>query len=211
MNRVTAFLIDVAQVWREEGFCASSRLVWSRIFARYETLLYELRTTSLELGLPADWQVTVLRSEKDPAAVDLLRRVGGEAELRNFRRKAVAYVLSIEDEPVARCWYFPNSSLARRLGPDAAYFGMRFVRPEWRGQGIQARLMTYTASLLPIGTRVIVEILPSNVASQNGVAKAGSVYVGRLHTIVLLGRVIRARIEASPHPDATSSPLPGQG
>ena len=204
MSRVGAFLLDVRQTRREAGFRASLRLMWSRVFACDETLLYEMRPVGLAQGLPADWHVTVLCSEQESSAVDLLRRAGGEGELRNFRRKAVAYVLCIGDEPVARSWYFPNSPLARRLGPDAAYFGMMFVRPEWRGQGIQARLLTYMASLLPAGSRVVAEIVQSNVASQKGAAKAGFVCVGRLHTIVFLGQVVRARIDRSPRADNPS-------
>ena len=197
MVRLVAFLLDVGQTWREAGLWASLRLVWSRIFACDETLLYELRVVGVAKDLPAGWHVTAVCSEQESPALDLLRRAGGAGELRNFRRKAVAYVLRIGDEPVARCWYFPNNPLARRLGPDASYFGMMFVRPEWRGQGIQGQLNRYMASLLPAGSRVVAEIVQSNVASRKGLAKAGFVCAGRLHTIVFLGQVVRARVDGS--------------
>jgi GNAT superfamily N-acetyltransferase len=196
MSRLSAFLDDVVSSWRRDGYRASFKLVRTRVYERTDTLLYELRTTGKAPELPADWQVTVVCSADDTAGVDLLCRTGGESEVRQFRRNAVAYVLSIGSEPVARAWYYPNNALVRRLGPNAAYFGSMFVLPEWRGLGIQGLLNAYMASFLPMGTRILMEILASNVASQKGVVKGNAVYIGRLDMIVFLGRIIRAHVEA---------------
>jgi GNAT superfamily N-acetyltransferase len=204
MRRITAFLDDVVVLWKRSGFSAAIALVKSRIFSTSDMLLYELRPPSDKPVLPPEWNVTVVCSEDDAAGVDLLVRAGGESQLRYFRRGAVAYVLTIGGNQVARSWYFPNSALARRLGPDAAYFTDMFVQPEWRGQGIQGQLNAYLASLLPTGSRVVMEVVPSNVACQRGLLRGHSVFKGRLHTVVFLGHVIRARIDSSPHDDNPS-------
>lgn len=197
MGRLAAFIEDVVRVRREAGLRTAVGLVRSRVFARSETLLYELRPTDVVQGLPADWRVMEIHSAEDRAGIDALCRAGGGKELRNFRRGGISFVLCIKDEPVAHGWKFPRNALAHRLGVGATYFGYFLVRPEWRGQGIQAWLNTYMVERLPMGSWAIMEVLPSNIASQKGLAKCGCVFRGRLHTVVFLGQLVRVRIDAS--------------
>lgn len=198
MRRVAAVIKDAVRIWRKDGFLRAFGFMRSRVYLRSDTLLYELWTNDISPELPADWRIRVVRSAVDCAGMDLLRKVGGGLEQRYFRREAVVHVMCIGGEPVARIWYFPNNPLARKLGPNTVYWGDAFVRPEWRGQGIQGLLSAYCASQLPKGTRVIFEVAASNVASQKGVAKAGCVVVGRLRMIVFLGQIINARLDLLP-------------
>jgi ribosomal protein S18 acetylase RimI-like enzyme len=199
LSRVGPFLEDFARLWRETGIRAAFRLVRKRVYDQNVNLFYELRTTGVEPDLPHGWCVKVVASHED-AAVGFLLRAGGESELPYFRRNAVAYVLCIGDEVVARRWHFPQSPLAQWLGPDAAYSGKSFVKPEWRGQGIAGRLLAYMAARLPIGSKVVMEVDPSNVSSQKCLVKAGCVLLGRLHTTECFARLIRVRLDGSPLP-----------
>jgi ribosomal protein S18 acetylase RimI-like enzyme len=138
----------------------------------------------------------VVASHED-AEVGLLLKAGAESELPYFRRKALAYVLCIEDEVMARLWHFRQSPLAHWLGPNTAYFGKLFVKPEARGQRIGGLLLSNVAARQPIGTRIVLEVKPSNISSQKCLAKAGCVLLGRLHTIECLTRLVRVRLDDS--------------
>jgi GNAT superfamily N-acetyltransferase len=206
-SRLGLFLDDLARLRREGGVSAAFRMVRGKLYERAETLLYEFRPTGIDPGLPTGWTVRKLTSGADPAE-EWLRRSGGELNLHLFRRGAVAYVMFIGNEPVAHSWHYPNYFLARRLGPGVAYFGQSFVRPEWRGQGINGRLIAHMAGQLPAGGRAVMEVEFSNVASQRSKARLGCVLVGRLRTLVLCARVVSIRIDPWPPVDA---PRPGQG
>lgn len=195
MNRIVAFLEDTLDIGKRKGLRAAMRHVKSRVFIRYARLLYEYRRTGGEPLLPEGWSVVVVSSAEDAAGVDLLRRVEGGLELGNFRRNAVAYIMCIDGLPVAHRWHYPRSPLALKLGPGFAYTGAMHVLPAWRGRGIQSRLLMHMASLLPEGTRIVMEIEDENLASRRGVAKAHAVCLGRVHVTVFLGKVVRIRIE----------------
>jgi ribosomal protein S18 acetylase RimI-like enzyme len=199
LSRVGQFLKDFTRLWREAGIYAAFRHVRKRVYERNVNLFYELRTTGIEPDLPQGWSVKVVSSQAD-ATVGLLLKAGGESELRYFGRKAVAYVMCIGDKVAARHWYFPQNTLAQWLGPDAAYFGKMFVKPEERGQGIAGMLITYMAAHLPIGSRVVMEVKPSNISSQKCLIKAGCVFLGRLQTIECFTRLISVRLDGSPLP-----------
>lgn len=199
MSRVLPFLKDLMRLRREAGIRAAFKLVLERVYSRNVNLFYELRTTGIEPNLPPDWRVKVMDSETD-ASVGLLLKAGGQAELPYFSRNAVVYVLCIGDEVAARLWHFPQNSLAHWLGPDAAYVGKIFVKPEARGQGMAGLLLTYMAARLPVGSRAVMEVEPSNISSQKGLIKAGCVLLGRLETIECFTRIIRVRIVDSTPP-----------
>ena len=196
-SRVRLFLDDLARLRREGGISAAFKLVRAKLYERAETLLYELRPTRVDPVLPMGWTVRKLTSEADPA-VEWLRRSGGEVNLHLFRRGAVAYLMFIGDEVVAHCWHYPNDLLAKRLGSGAAYFGQAFVRPEWRGQGINGRLIAHMAGQLPAGGRVVMEVEFSNVSSQKSLAKLGCVLLGRLRTLVVGASLVSIRIDPWP-------------
>lgn len=196
MSRVGYFLDDVARLAREKGPLAAVQLVAKRFFERTDTLLFEMRTTGEEPDLPEGWRMRKFTSKRDPE-LELLIRAGGGAELANFRREAVAYVLCIEGEPVARGWYYPRSPLARKLG-GAQYIGGAFVRPEWRGQGVNARFLQGYAKCVPPGSRFVMQVETSNEASQKSLARLGLVPVGHVRTLVLLGKLVRARVDPLP-------------
>ncbi len=204
MSRIGPFLEDLARLWREGGVRAALRLVRRRVYERNVNLFYELRTAGVEPDLPPGWCVKVVASQAD-AAVGLLLKAGGESELPFFRRKAVAYVLCIGDEVVARHWHFTQSPLAQMLGPDVAYIGRAFVKPEWRGQRINGRLLVYTAARLPVGSRVVLEVDSSNISSQKSLVWAGCVLLGRLRTTICFTRLIHVCIDGSP---VTGNPSP---
>jgi GNAT superfamily N-acetyltransferase len=195
MRRIATFFSDAVHLWRKGGFRSFLRFVRSRLLARTDTLLYDLRPDGSPPVLPQGWQVREVTSIADAEGVGLMLQVGGEAELRHFHRRAVAYVATIEGRLVARCWSFPEHPLARRMGPDTVYFGCMFVRPECRGQGIQGRLNAYLAALQPKGSRIIMEVEHSNIASQRGLLRGGSRLLGRLLTFVVLGQIVRTRLE----------------
>ena len=199
MNRAWLFIGNFARTWREKGIWTALRLVRKKVYEQNLNLFYELRATGVELYLPEGWFVAVV-SSPDDAAVGLLLKAGGESELGYFHRNAVAYVLCIGDEVVAHHWHFPKSPLAQWLGPDAAYVGKALVKPEWRRQGINAKLLTFTATHLPVGSRIVLEVEPTNVSSQKSLIKAGCVLLGRLQTTECFARLIRVRLEGSPLP-----------
>lgn len=199
MNRAWLFMENLMRIWREKGVWTAFRLVRKRIFEQNLNLFYELRVTNAEPNLPEGWFVEVL-SSPDAAAVGLLIKAGGESEMGYFNRNAVAYVLCIGDEVVAHRWHFPKHPLAQWLGPDAAYVGKSLVKPEWRGQGINAKLLTFTATHLPVGSRIVLEVDPTNISSQKSLIKAGCVLLGRLQTTECFARLIRVRLEGSPLP-----------
>lgn len=200
MRRVGAFLEDIGRIRKDAGVRTALGFIGTRVFERSETLLYELRPEGAEALPPESWRVVIVQSRDDAVGTELLRRAGGGPEFRNFRRGGVAFLLCIQDEPVAHGWYFMRNTLAKRLGSGAVYFGNFFVRPPWRGQGIQAWLTLHMVLGLPAGSRAIMEVVPSNVASQRGLAKAGCKLLGRLHQTVVLGQILRARIEAPKPP-----------
>jgi GNAT superfamily N-acetyltransferase len=206
-SRLRLFLDDLARLRREGGLAAAFRLVRAKLYERVQTLLYEFRPTGIDPGLPVGWTVRRVASEADPA-VEWLRRSGGDVNLHSFRRGAVAYVMCIGDQAVGHCWHYPNYLLARRLGSGAAYFGQAFVRPEWRGQGVNGRLIAYMAGQLPAGGRVVMEVEFPNVSSQKSLAKLGCALVGRLQTLVLGARLVSVRIDPWP-PAQGSRPGPG--
>jgi len=195
MKRVARFVEDAVHFWKRGGFRGSFRFVRSRLFARTDTLLYELRSPGVASSVPEGWRIRAVASLEDAEGLELLRQAGGEAELRHFRRHAIAYVTHIGDQLVARCWVFPDHPLARWMGPNNVYFGCMFVQPPWRGQGIQGRLNAYLASLQPAGCRILMEVDPANIASQRGLIKGGSTLLGLLTTIVVLGRIVSTRIK----------------
>jgi ribosomal protein S18 acetylase RimI-like enzyme len=197
LSRIKAFLADFLRLWRERGMLTAFRLVRKRIYERNENLLFELRTTGVGPELPPGWRVEVVTSSRD-AAVAWLLRAGGESELPNFQRQAVAYVLCIGDEAVARHWFFPQSALARWMGPGTAYFGSAFVKPEWRGRGINTLMLTYMAARLPVASRVILEVESSNLPSQKSLLKTGCRLLGLVRTTVCLARLVRVRVDESP-------------
>jgi ribosomal protein S18 acetylase RimI-like enzyme len=197
LGRIGPFLVDFARLWREQGIRSALRLVGKRVYEQNVNLFYELRTTGVEPDLPSGWCVKVLTSPAD-AGVGLLLSAGGEPELPYFNRKAVAYLLCIGDEAVARLWHFRQSTLAQWLGPDAAYVGKILVKPEARGQRLAGRLLACMAARQPVGTRVVLEVEPSNVSSQKSLVRAGCVLRGQLHTTECLTRLIRVRLEGSP-------------
>lgn len=197
MSRMATFIEDVVRIRKEAGLKSAAGFIGSRVFTRSETFLYELSPTDHVQDLPTDWRVLEIRSAGDAAGIDALHRAGGGLELRHFHRGGISFVLCIKDEPVAHGWYFPRNALAQRLGTGAVYFGYFFVRPEWRGQRIQALLTRYMVDRLPVGSRAVMEVAPSNLASRKGLAKCGCVCLGRLRTVVFLGKLVRVRIDAS--------------
>jgi ribosomal protein S18 acetylase RimI-like enzyme len=199
MNRAWLFMGDLARTWRKKGIWTAFSLVRKRIFEQNLNLFYELRATGAEPDLPEGWFVAVVPSPDD-AAIGLLLKAGGHSELGYFHRNAVAFVMCIGDEVVAHHWHFPNHPLAQWLGPDAAYVGKALVKPEWRGQGINAKLLTFTATHLHAGSRIVLEVEPTNVSSQKSLIKAGCVLLGRLQTTECFARLISVRLEGSPLP-----------
>jgi|ERR1035438_409707 ribosomal protein S18 acetylase RimI-like enzyme len=196
MSRIGPFLRDVVRIWHEAGPLAAFRLLRNRVYERNTNLFYELRATGVVPDLPPGWRVEVVASQADAAAA-LLLRAGAASELPYFRRGAVAYLLCIEEEVVARLWHFPRNSLARWLGPDSAYAGKLFVKPEARGRGIGGLLLAAMAARQPVGSRVILEVAPSNISSQKCMVKAGCRFLGRLHRTECFTRLIRVRLEGS--------------
>jgi ribosomal protein S18 acetylase RimI-like enzyme len=163
------------------------------LYQENENLFYELRTTEVQPDVPSGWLVVVVASERD-ASTSLLLQSGGQRELPFLNRRAVAYLMCIGDEVVGRLWHFRRNSLAQWLGPDTAYVGRIFVKPEMRGQQIAGRLLASMAAHLPVGSRVILEVEPSNVSSQKCLVKAGCVLLGRIRTTECFTRLIRVRI-----------------
>ena len=199
MNRVWLFLRDFTRSCREKGIRAALKHVRKRVYEQNLNLYYELRATSVEPDLPKGWCVKVLSSHTD-AAVGLLLKAGGEPELRHFRRNAVAYLMCIGDQVVARHWHFKQHPLAQWLGPHAAYVGKAFVKPEFRGQRINGRLLAYMAAQLPAGSKIVMEVDPSNVSSQKSLANAGCALMGQIQTTECFTRLISVRLNGSPLP-----------
>ena len=108
---------------------------------------------------------------------------------------AVAWVVCIGDEPVGHRYEYPNSTLARHLGPGVTYFGNAFVRPEWRGRGVSGHLLRAMAGALPAGTRILLEVTHANTISQRSLARNGAVLLGRLRITEVLGRLARVRLD----------------
>lgn len=194
MVRTVQFLKECAALLRTSGPRAALRLARSRIYSTTDTLLYEYRGTGAPHTLPGGWSLHVVRSESDPG-LDLLRRSGGDFTPESFLRGAVAYVICIDGEPVGHRYDFPGSPLARRLGPDATYFGNAFVRPEWRGLGVNGHLLRAMAGAQPPGRRILIAVAHTNATNQRSLRKNGALLLGRLRTTVFLARVVRARID----------------
>lgn len=197
MDRISRFLEDLGRLRREGGIGAAFKHIRERISYEAETFLYDLHTTGIPHELPEGMAIRTVRSAADPA-VELLRQSGGDLNLHNFRRSAVAYVLSIGDEAVGHGWQFPNSPLARRLGPHTTYVGNIFVRPEFRGRGLNSHLLAFMAGSLPKGTRILMEVALTNVSSQRSLRKSGCALVGRLHIITVFSNIMRIRITPVP-------------
>lgn len=206
MSRVGYFLDDLARLAREEGPFAAAKLLGKRVYERTDNLLFEMRTTGAEPELPEGMRIHHFSSKRDPD-LDLLVRAGGGKELGNFRRRAVAYVLCVEGEPVARGWYFPRNALARKLD-GAQYLGSAFVRPEWRGKGLNAMLLQGYARSVPPGTRLVMQVAASNTSSQQSLSRLGLAPVGRVSTLVVLGRLVNVRIDPLPR-KGTPPPVTG--
>ncbi|BDU71758.1 GNAT family N-acetyltransferase [Mesoterricola silvestris] len=195
LRRIPPFLGDLVRKLRTLGFRAATAYLWSRVTELTENLLYEFRTTGPgpESVLPEGWTVRTFTSADDPD-LDLLIRAGGGEGLSNFRRQAVAHVLCIEGEPVACGWQYPWDPVARWLGPDAVYLGGAWVRPEWRGRGINAVLLAHVTGNLPVGSRVVMLVAVENRSSQACLAKGASTCRGLLQVRMVLSMVWKIRL-----------------
>ena len=179
--------------WRQAGSRTALRHLMCKFFERQENLLYECRQTATGSVLPAGWTIRALGFEADPG-VALARQCGQPLASRNFRHGAIAFVLFISEEAVGHRWHFPRYPLARRLGPEVAYFGDAFVRPAWRGRNISGHILHYMVAQLPAGSRAVMEVEISNTTSQRSLIRNGCVLLGRVRTIVLFNQIVRVRI-----------------
>lgn len=193
LRRARPFLRDLVHKGRTLGFRAAASYLLSRITELTENLIYEYRTVGGNPNLPEGWTVRTFSSEDDPD-IGLLVRAGGAEEMHHFRRQAVAYVLSIDGEPVAHGWRYPWDPVARWLGPDAVYLGSAWVRPEWRGRGINGIFFDYVTGNMPVGTRVVMLVAVENRASQASLAKSPATCLGLLRVRMVLAMVWRIRL-----------------
>ena len=144
-------------------------------------------------GLPSGWTIQALVSAADPG-VALARQCGQPLASHHFRQGAIAFVLFIGDEAVGHRWHFRGHPLARRLGPEFAYFGDAFVRPAWRGRNISGQILQYMVAQLPTGSRAVMEVEISNTRSQRSLIRNGCVVMGRVRTTVLFNQIVKIRI-----------------
>lgn len=199
--KVRFFLVDLMGEWRRAGFRVALRHLLCKVFERPENLLYACRAMATEPGLPSGWTIHALDSEADPK-VALARQCGQPLANHHFRQGATAFVLFIGDEAVGHRWHFRGHPLARRLGPEVAYFGDAFVRPAWRGRNISGLVLHHMLAQLPTGSRAVLEVEMSNTPSQRSLVRNGCVLMGRVRTTVLFNRILSVRIlPQSEHPD----------
>jgi GNAT superfamily N-acetyltransferase len=195
-KRLRPILDDMARYWTQGGTKAVFTHIKKRVFERNQNLLYELPCNGVPAALPEGWALTVVRVG-DEAGYELLRQVGGEFGIPKVHHRAVAYVMTVLGEPVGVFWHFPANTLARRMGRGTAYVGRAFVRPAWRGQGVNPRILAAMASTMPPGTRLILEIAKENLVSQKSMARGGCKLVGMLTTFEVLGLLVGYRIESA--------------
>lgn len=193
LRRARPFLLDLVRKGRTQGFRAAASYLLSRVTELTENLVYEYRTVGGNPSLPEGWTVQTFHGEGDPD-IDRLVRAGGGEEMHHFRRQAVAYVLSIDGEPVAHGWRYPWDPVARWLGPDAVYLGSAWVRPEWRGRGINGAFFAYVTGHMPAGTRVVMLVAVENRASQASLAKSPARCLGLLRVRMVLAMVWKIRL-----------------
>lgn len=64
------------------------------------------------------------------------------------------------------------------------------VHPERHGRGLGSKLLTTVLKSLPLGTRLVAEVLPNNSASLAFFLKHGFAHIGRTETEDVLERVL---------------------
>ena len=133
-----------------------------------------------------------------PALRDRLvaRRYLNVLYYRMKRRQARVLCLCDGDDPIAYGWIQSWAPFRRRFGSlfaDAVMLGPYWTAPARRRQGLYARLLAHSLSLLDKRLPIVIYTSVENVASQKGIEKAGFQLVGRYEISVFMRLLVRCR------------------
>jgi hypothetical protein len=201
LDRVMRSLSKAFRMMREGKMHEAASFCLRKCWGVSDTILFE-KTAGASAE---DSRIEGLRIVRVDGQEDALNKVAirtiateGWGDIENFEKHAVCYLAYLHDQPVAVGWRFVSSRLLTSIGypASAAYLGSFYVVESVRGRGIYPAMLRFMCADVPLPKAiVVVQTVPHNLASQQGLAKAGFTARWHLRTWTLVGLIVRWRLE----------------